>query len=121
MAVRSTPVKQSVGSYGWYSPSDIRAVGKAKFVTQLRLRVADTVALVTVARERAAEVAGPYVIAIDGRSGAGKSTLAARLAKVLDALVIDGDSFFHGGVKLRRDTPEERASRPTRSISSTVP
>ncbi len=65
--------------------------------------------LVRVAHQRAAEFARPFVIALDGRSGAGKTTLAARLGSALSALVIDGDSFFRGGVELRRDTPQERA------------
>lgn len=52
----------------------------------------------------------PYVVAIDGRSGAGKSTLASALVDGLDAAIIDGDSFFTGGVELRTDDPQSRAA-----------
>ncbi len=60
-------------------------------------------------RERAAQLARPCVVAVDGRRGTGKSTLAAALATELDAVVIDGDDFFAGGVELRRDSPADRA------------
>ena len=49
------------------------------------------------------------MVALDGRSGSGKSTLARRLAGALDAALVDGDSFFAGGVAVRSDTPEQRA------------
>jgi len=52
----------------------------------------------------------PYVVAIDGRSGTGKSTLASTLVDGLDAAIIDGDSFFTGGVELRTDDPQSRAA-----------
>ncbi|NOU34257.1 MAG: AAA family ATPase [Polyangiaceae bacterium] len=77
--------------------------------TQLRVPHADIAALAAIARERAATLSGPCVIALDGRSGAGKSTLAEQLAKELDACLVDGDAFFAGGVDVRRDSPEERA------------
>jgi len=73
------------------------------------LRAADIQALVAVVRARARELPRPCVVALDGRSGAGKSTLAASLAEVLDALVLDGDGFFSGGVEVRGDAPEDRA------------
>ncbi|WP_158540979.1 uridine kinase [Thiomonas sp. X19] len=47
-------------------------------------------------------------MALDGCSGVGKSTLARRLASLLDAVVIEGDDFYAGGVHLRDDTPAER-------------
>ncbi|MEY8829168.1 uridine kinase [Sedimentitalea sp. XS_ASV28] len=43
------------------------------------------------------DVAGPFLVAIDGRSGAGKSTLARTIAHQLNAPVISGDDFFSGG------------------------
>jgi uridine kinase len=48
-------------------------------------------------------------VALDGRSGAGKSTLAKRLAQAVPATLLDGDSFFAGGVVVRGDSPRERA------------
>lgn len=74
--------------------------------TRLRISAGELAAAV---RTRAAARTGPYVVAIDGRSGAGKSTLAARLAGELEACLVDGDSFFDGGVDVRHDTPEDRA------------
>lgn len=53
--------------------------------------------------------AGVTCVAVDGRSGAGKSTLAKQLAQAIPAALLDGDSFFAGGVALRSDSPEERA------------
>jgi uridine kinase len=75
----------------------------------IRLGTADLQPLAALVRERAGELARPCIVAIDGRSGAGKSTLAARLAQVLDAIVLDGDGFFAGGVDVRGDGPEDRA------------
>jgi uridine kinase len=66
--------------------------------------------LSAVIRERARELARPCVVAVDGRSGSGKSTLAAQLTVALDAALLDGDDFFAGGVEVRGDTPEDRAS-----------
>ncbi|MFG5380983.1 uridine kinase [Yoonia sp. R2-816] len=43
------------------------------------------------------DVAGPFLVAIDGRSGAGKSTLARTIAQRLNAQIISGDDFFTGG------------------------
>lgn len=48
-------------------------------------------------------------IALDGRSGVGKSTLAKQLAAAMAATLLDGDSFFAGGIAVRGDSPEERA------------
>jgi len=75
---------------------------------QLRISAGDLAALVASARAGAAAQSRPYVLAIDGRSGAGKSTLANRLAAELGACLVDGDSFFAGGVEVRRDSPEAR-------------
>jgi uridine kinase len=66
--------------------------------------------LAQVIKERTADRTRPLLVALDGRSGAGKSTLAARLAVALDAVVIDGDGFYAGGVHVRSDTPEQRAA-----------
>jgi uridine kinase len=52
----------------------------------------------------------PLVVALDGRSGVGKSSLAAALAGALDGSVLDGDSFFAGGVVVRSDAPERLAA-----------
>lgn len=52
---------------------------------------------------------GPVCVALDGRSGVGKSTLAQQLAQATAATLIDGDSFFAGGTKVRMDSPEQRA------------
>ena len=52
----------------------------------------------------------PLVVALDGRSGVGKSSLAAPLAVALDGTVLDGDSFFAGGVTVRSDCPERLAA-----------
>jgi len=76
---------------------------------QLHLSAGDLAALAAAARARAVVPHRPYVIALDGRSGAGKSTLAKRLAAELGACLVDGDSFFAGGVALHRDSPEARA------------
>jgi uridine kinase len=73
------------------------------------LRTREIQPLVGVVRERARELGRPCVVALDGRSGAGKSTLATRLAELLDAVVVDGDGFFAGGVDVRSDTPQDRA------------
>lgn len=72
-----------------------------------RLRSSDLEELATAIRERA--VAKPCVVALDGRSGTGKSTLARGLAPRLGAAVIEGDDFFGGGIRVRRDTAAERA------------
>jgi uridine kinase len=55
----------------------------------------------------------PVLVAIDGRSGAGKSTLAARLAKLVDGVVVESDDFFSGGSdeEWAERTPEEKADR----------
>lgn len=75
------------------------------------LRAGDLAPLVELVRARAqARTAPPaFVVAIDGRSGSGKSTLAAQLAAELDAVVVDGDAFFAGGVHVRDDAPQDRA------------
>ncbi|WP_129793046.1 uridine kinase [Sphingosinicella sp. CPCC 101087] len=52
----------------------------------------------------------PFIAALDGRSGAGKSTLARSLAEKLDAVVIEGDDFYAGGIELRTDSPASRAA-----------
>lgn len=49
------------------------------------------------------------VVAIDGRSGVGKSTFAAALAAVSNAVVVEGDDFYAGGLKIRNDTAAQRA------------
>ncbi len=46
------------------------------------------------------EKASPIWIAIDGRSGVGKSSFAKRLQEHFDALVIEGDDFYAGGVEV---------------------
>ena len=53
---------------------------------------------------------GRLIIAIDGRSGVGKSTLAAGLAQKMQAVCIEGDDFFAGGVDLREDAAEALAA-----------
>jgi len=78
-------------------------------MNQLSLRAHETEALATWIRTRAAQLVRPCVVALDGRSGAGKSTLAARLARLLDGVVLEGDAFFAGGVDVRRDSPRDRA------------
>lgn len=65
--------------------------------------------LASTIRERAAAHARPFIVAIDGRSGSGKSTLASALSTLLDAAIVDGDSFFAGGVSVRSDDPAARA------------
>lgn len=50
-----------------------------------------------------------YVVALDGRSGVGKSTLAKELASQFDALIVEGDDFYAGGVLLRSEPPETLA------------
>jgi cytidylate kinase len=77
---------------------------------QIQVGAEDVSSLASHAREAAAGIGRPYVVAIDGRSGVGKSTLALRLVEALDACLLDGDAFFRGGVVLRRDTPRERAA-----------
>lgn len=66
--------------------------------------------LVELIRERSVDCARPYIIAIDGRSGVGKSTLAKQLAGLLDASILEGDDFYSGGIEVRNDGPQERAS-----------
>lgn len=51
----------------------------------------------------------PFFIALDGRSGVGKSTLANVVSQRFDALVIEGDDFYAGGVTVREDSPQSRA------------
>jgi uridine kinase len=58
---------------------------------------------------RRGELLGVVCVALDGRSGVGKSTLAKRLAEATTATLLDGDSFFAGGIAVRGDSPEERA------------
>ncbi len=78
--------------------------------TQLRFSAGDAAdGLADAVRGCAREIERPCVVALDGRSGAGKSTLAKKLARVLDACVVDGDAFFDGGVDLRHDGPEAAA------------
>jgi uridine kinase len=55
------------------------------------------------------DLPGVVCVALDGRSGVGKSTLAKRLAQATAATLLDGDSFFAGGIGVRSDSPEERA------------
>lgn len=61
--------------------------------------------LIEQARRRTRRV----VVAVDGRSGVGKSTFAAALAAASDAVVVEGDDFYAGGVEVGRDTAEQRA------------
>lgn len=49
------------------------------------------------------------VVGIDGRSGVGKSTAAQWLADKTGGIVIDGDSFFAGGVGIRSESPQVRS------------
>ncbi len=54
----------------------------------------------------------PLIVALDGRSGTGKSTLAARLAVMVNAVVITCDDFYSGSTDaawLAR-TPQQRAA-----------
>lgn len=66
--------------------------------------------LVAYIRAAQTESVGPLVVAIDGRSGSGKSTLAAATAPLLDAAVIEVDTFFAGGddAHWRSRTPRQR-------------
>jgi len=77
--------------------------------SQLVLGADGIEALVAWLAERARVFARPCVVALDGRSGSGKSTLGAKLAAVLDAVVLEGDDFFAGGVAVRTDAPADRA------------
>lgn len=61
--------------------------------------------------EAARQQAGPLIVAIDGRSGTGKSTLAEALARLLPAVVIEGDDFYAGGTGIKGDAPQARAVR----------
>lgn len=70
----------------------------------------NVIALAELIEHRARSVPRPFMVAIDGRSGAGKSTLARSLAQTLDALVIEGDDFYAGGIELRNDSPASRAA-----------
>ncbi|WP_417581647.1 uridine kinase family protein [Pelagibacterium sp.] len=45
----------------------------------------------------------PLVAAVDGRSGVGKSSFSRELGSSHDAVIIDGDDFFAGGVFVRDD------------------
>ncbi len=49
-----------------------------------------------------------FIIAIDGKSGSGKSTFAKILTKYLFAQIIEGDDFYSGGVKIRKDSVQNR-------------
>jgi uridine kinase len=73
------------------------------------LRVDDVAAIVEHVAARRLHGAGVTCVAVDGRSGAGKSTLAKQLAHAIPATLLDGDSFFAGGVAVRSDSPEELA------------
>ncbi len=70
----------------------------------------DPPALAAMIAARAKGMTRPFIVALDGRSGAGKSTLARTLADRLDAAVIEGDDFYVGGIALRDDSPQARAS-----------
>jgi uridine kinase len=61
-------------------------------------------------RELAKGRTEPLIVALDGRSAVGKSTLAARVAPMVDALVIDGDDFYSGRSSAEWDamTPPEK-------------
>jgi uridine kinase len=59
-------------------------------------------AVAAVARQAAAERAGTYVVAIDGRSGSGKTVLAARLASELAAPVVALEDLYGGWDGLER-------------------
>lgn len=50
-----------------------------------------------------------FVVAIDGRSGVGKSSFANELLARRDAVIIEGDDFFAGGVAVRNDAPDALA------------
>jgi uridine kinase len=78
-------------------------------VTQVVLRADDIAKMVEQIVALRARGAGVICVAVDGRSGAGKSTLAKQLARAIPATLLDGDSFFAGGVAVRSDSPEERA------------
>ena len=78
-------------------------------MTPFVFRVDDIAKLVEHVSALRAPGAGVVCVAVDGRSGAGKSTLAQRLAQAIPATLVDGDSFFTGGVAVRSDSPEERA------------
>jgi uridine kinase len=60
---------------------------------QIQVGAEDVFSLASHAREGAAGIGRPYVVAIDGRSGVGKSTLALRLVEALDACLLDGDVY----------------------------
>ncbi len=77
-------------------------------MTPLSVAVEDFTSIVEHIRRRRA-AAGVVCVALDGRSGVGKSTLAGRSAEATGATLIDGDSFFAGGVDVRSDSPEQRA------------
>lgn len=74
-----------------------------------RLPVDNVPMIVEPIAARRGDVRGTVFVALDGRSGVGKSTLAMRLAEATPATLLDGDSFFAGGVAVRSDSPEERA------------
>jgi len=78
-------------------------------MAQLVFRADSNGALVAWLSGRAQALGRPCVVALDGRSGSGKSTLGAQLAATLDAVVLEGDDFFAGGVAVRTDAPEARA------------
>jgi uridine kinase len=49
-----------------------------------------------------------FIIAIDGESGSGKSTFATALSEYLSAAIIEGDDFYTGGIKIRKDSVQNR-------------
>ena len=66
--------------------------------------------LSSVIKNLAAQKSGLFLVAIDGRSGSGKSTLANRLCDELDALIIEGDDFFAGGVEVLDSSASQLAN-----------
>lgn len=72
--------------------------------------IADAPAYIEAAFACAPHCGRPFFIALDGRSGVGKSTLADLVSHRFDALVIEGDDFYAGGVTVRGDSPQSRAA-----------
>jgi hypothetical protein len=92
-------------------PRGVRAAGVKSSVATMELINSPVVrALVRKLAVQRDATTQPLVVALDGRSGVGKSSLAAALARALDGNVLDGDSFFAGGVAVRSDAPERLAA-----------